>query len=350
MNEPASNIDAAAESSAAATSSSPVDIEALHANDPAAYERWKLTGEAPASDASAESSPATSAKEQTASTDAKAQVASEASAPGAVEPKPGTPEYKAKTKERMDAILEENRQLKARLESRDRVAVPEAKPKADPNAKIELKELIDNPNPTSDVLTDDAFFEQYPDARFTDYQLYLANHVVAKRDHARSESERQHQAVTERKERLDAFTARVSDPEFLKSVIELPLPVDFLPAGTVPSARNIVAQEIMHSENSKAMWQGLTQEDLATVDRMTDWAAVVRFCARLEARVTGEPVKAAAKPGTQSKTVSDAPAPGTEIGSKAKSPSDPIQAALEDDDFVKYRDLANAQEMAKFKK
>lgn len=309
-----------------------------------------MTGEAPV-DVKADSSSAAPATEQAASTEAiPAKSVSDADAPGQTEPKPGTPEYKAKTEKRFNEILEENKALKRKLEARDRVAEP-TKPKAatDPNAKPVLKDFLENVDPQSALLTEEQFFETFPDAAFVDLQRYILRHELASRDHAATQRDSQRQAEEQRSERIKTFAERAGDGAFLKTLAigedALPLPVELLEPGTAPSARNIVAQEIMVSEHGKAMWQSLTVEDLAAIDRMSDWASVVRFCARLESRVSGNPVKEAAKPAAPSKTVSDAPDPGTEIGSKAKSPSDPIAQALEDDDYVKYRDLANARDM-----
>jgi hypothetical protein len=346
--------DANAESSTAAKPSSSVNLDTL---SPEALQQWRLNGDESEGDASAESSAASSeSTDQTASTEATpSQVASDAAAPGDKEPKPETLEMKAETKKRFDALLAENAELKRRERERGKIAQPESKPKAatDPNAKPALKDFLENVDPQSALLTEEQFFETFPDAGFVDLQRYLVRHELASRDHAASQREAQRQVEEQREERIQTFAKRAGDGAFLKSLAigedALPLPVELLPPGTVPNARNIVAQEIMVSEHGTAMWQSLTVEDLATIDRMSDWASVVRFCARLESRVSGDATKAA-KPAAPSKTLSDAPDPGTQLGSKAKSPADPVEGAIASDDFLKFRELENEREMAAFRK
>lgn len=343
------NADANAASSAAADSiASPVNLDELSTEQLA---EWRLNGKV-SSEATKDpaSSTGTAATEQPASTDAKAQPASDAGAPGKATTTEKQPDdYKERTAKRFAELDGTIKDLRRQLSERNTVAEPKkAAPAAD--SKVDLKTVIEKPNPEQPLLPSEKFFEQFPDATWDEFQLYVVNHRLESRDHARRQADEQRQADEARESRIKGFVERISDPAFVETL--LPEVFDLVPAETLPpdvprTARNILAQEVMESEHAKELLQSLTLEDLAAVDALRTVPAVIRFVARLEARVAGSAAPAAKK-AAPSKTVSDAPAPGTTLGSKARTAANPVEQAIADDDFVKFRELENAREAREF--
>ena len=339
-----STLDAPAASSAADSSSSPVDLAALSHED---RQYWRLNGELPQAASPSASPTDTSATDRTGSTEPQAQPASDAGALNETGSKPEEIAYKAKTKERIDTLLKENAELKRLQAERDRAAAT-SKPAPSPAvsaASAPLPEFVENPSADQPLLKSEQFFAQFPEAEYEDFTRYAVNHALAVRDANQQRMQAQTRIEQARTERINAFVERASEPGFVEQLhpdVASLVPAEMLPAGSVPNARNVLAQEIMVSEHSKSMLKALSGDDLAAVDRLTDVASVIRFCARLEARVAGGVTPPAA---SSRATVSNAPAPGTTIGSKAKAAADPVESAIASDDFRTFRELENAREM-----
>ena len=350
MSSPAT-LDASAVSSAAPEPSSSVDLASLSSDQ---MQHWRLTGEVPSGASTPDSPAGTSETDPAASTEAQAPPASDAGTSDGQTRNTAEPEYKARTAKRIEELTgnirareERIRALEAELASARKPSTPEIAAPATPSASAaapaaNLADFVAHPPADQPALRSDQFFQQFPDADFDDYTRYSVNHALAARDLAVSRRESEARAAQARTERINTFVERASavaaslDPEVANLV-----PAELLPEGQTPNARNVLAQEIMLSENAGALLKGLTGADLAAVDRLTDVASVIRFVARLEARVAAAPA-AAALP----KRVSDAPAPTVEIGSRAKAPADPVEGAIAADDFQTFRELENKREIA----
>ena len=315
-------------------------------------QHWRLTGEVPSGASTPDSPAGTSETDPAASTEAQAPPASDAGTSDGQTRNTAEPEYKARTAKRIEELTggirareDRIRQLEQELEAARRPAKPEIAAPAKPaGTSVNLADFVTNPPADQPELRSTEFFEKFPDADFDDYTRYSVNHALAARDLAVSRRESEARAAQARTERINTFVERASavaaslDPEVANLV-----PAELLPEGQTPNARNVLAQEIMLSENAGALLKGLTGADLAAVDRLTDVASVIRFVARLEARVA-TPAKAAA--AALPKRVSDAPAPTVEIGSRAKAPADPVEGAIAADDFQTFRELENKREIA----
>lgn len=311
---------------------------------------WRLTGEVKSGASSPDSPAGPPETDPAASTEAQAPPASDAGTSDGQTRTTAEPEYKAKTAKRIEELTssirtreERIRALEAELSKRSasqpEIAAP-TKPATSPSVTLET--FVAHPPADEPVMRSEQFFQQFPDADFDHFTQYVMNHGLAARDLQAQRREAETRAAQARTERIEKFVERarevasVLDPE----VAEL-VPAELLPEGAQPNARNVLAQEIMLSENAGALLKGLTGADLAAVDRLTDVASVIRFVARLEARVAAAPA-AAALP----KRVSDAPHPTIEIGTKAKAPADPVEGAIAADDFQTFRELENKREIA----
>ena len=318
-------------------------------------QHWRLTGEVPSGASTPDSPAGTSETDPAASTEAQAPPASDAGTSDGQTRNTAEPEYKARTAKRIEELTgnirareERIRALEAELASARKPSTPEIAAPATPSASAaapaaNLADFVAHPPADQPALRSDQFFQQFPDADFDDFTRYSVNHTLAVRDAAAERQASEARAQQARTERINSFVERASEvASTLDPDVAALVPAELLPAGQAPTARNVLAQEIMLSENAKALLQGLTAADLAAVDRLTDVASVIRFCARLEARVA-TPAKAAA--AALPKRVSDAPAPTVEIGTRASAAADPVEGAIAADDFLAFRALENAREI-----
>ncbi len=337
----AATLDATPDSSpasVAASSSSTVDLDSLSG---AALDHWRLTGEIKTDAAAPVDSPATTdVEDRPASTEAK-EAASEAAAPN----KPESDDYKPKTEARIRQLLAERDEAR-REAAAAKAAQSTTKAPATASTAPSLESFIEQPPTDQPVLKEDAFFEQFPDASWADFGQYVTNRTIAvdrQRTEQRQQAERTQLA---QRERVESFAKRVPPDvaSALSPEVAALVPLDLLPPGTPGNQRNAFAQELIESEHGPALLAlvNAQPELLAQVDALTSREAVIRFTARLESRVATSETPAAAP----SKQVSDAPAPARTLGTRSKTPVDPIRAAIESDDFEAYRDAANAAEMA----
>lgn len=328
-----------AESSPAA--SPPFDLGTL---DAAQRQEWQLTGKLPepqpkteATEASPASSPADSTPaepvEQVASTEASSTAA----------PEPATPK-KSKADIRFQEILADRQRERERAEKAERrLAEIEAR-QTTPDAST-----ASSPASAKDFPGYDEWQQQHPDGPYEDYLLERFEHVQTQKQTI----QQQHAAAEAFKktasERTDAFTKRfhdaVSADETLPTRInpqlyELQTVDACLQSGKPVTALNAVAQEIVESPNAVKLLVHLSDhpDELAKLATLSP-AGVIRAMAKLDAQLESPAIP-------PRKTVSTAPALTTTLGSRPAVPGDPLKAAIESGDYLRFRDAANARDMA----
>lgn len=324
------------------------DLATLSVED---RDHWRLTGEiretpkpAPADvpepdpSASPAESPPAEPVEQAASTDASPEAASEPATPKPSDTHP-------KTEARIRELLAERHQERTRREALEREL-------ADLRASRTTKEDVPPaPSPASAFPGYDTWAEAHPDGSYDDYMLAKFEHVQSIK-----QTEAQQRAATERIEAersarvgafLQRFDAAVSvNPalrERLNPAIVALKPVDALQPGEPVSPLNAVAQEILESSAPDKLLVHLSEhpEELEALSRLSP-AGVIRRMAVLGAQLDTPAIP-------PPKTVSSAPAVTTTLGTRPAVPGDPVQSAIKSGDFSRYREAANAREIAALK-
>lgn len=323
-----------ADANPADSSPAPAPLAALSSAD---LKQWRVTGEKPsAADPSAEpsASPAASSEEQTASTDATPSAASE----------PAKGRGVTKRNAELDAEIEALQQkLKTRAELRAQLdqaqpAPSDAKPAAS--------------SPASEFPSFDDWMQSHPHDTYETYVRAAARFEAKQEFDARETARREADAAKQRddsaRSRLDSFTKRAqeaatADPTIRERIGRMGslVPVDALPPGQTIGPENVIAQECVVSPYGVQMAVYLNEhpEEFARLVSLEP-VDLVRAMGRLEARFEDAPARPALK------TVTDAPPPPPSIRPRATVPSDEIEAALAAGDFRRYKQLANARDIA----
>lgn len=329
--------------------------DVLAALSPAARESWRLTGELPSStppssDDTSASSPDAPAR-QAGSTDPQVPPASET----------GTTS-KPKTEDRFQTILrerrearEENERLRQRLAEVERKALETPASEKPAAAKpLSMDEVLRAPDVSRPALTEAEFFEQFPDAPYGAYARYAARYEIASSRQEDSRTQQQEQRQRTIAERHEAATRRwqkavEADPA-LSEVLEGPIgmlpTVDSLEPGQRPTAAHILGQELLMSEAAPQIASYLSEhpDEVQRILALPSFDGIIRAIGRLEARLTHS--ETASNTRQPVRTVTKAPAPPVTLGRKVEVPADEESSALSDGDFRRYRDAANARELA----
>ena len=329
-----------AESSPAPTTPRPaVDLGSL---SPEQRDEWRMTGNVPEpkaeetpdpSPSPAESAPAPPG-EQAASTDATSQAASEPAPP-----------KKSNADTRIKTLLAERHAERVKREAAERrLAEIEAR-QTTPDAKAA-------PSPASDGFQPfDAWQTEHPDGQYDDYLLDKFKHVQRSEREAEYRAATEQRIASERQTRVGAFLSRVDEAltanptmrDALNPEIVGLRPVDALEPGEPVTAENAIAQEIMESAMPVKVMAHLSEHPEVLEElRSLSPAGVIRRMAKIEASLESPAV-----PPT--KTVSSAPALTTTLGSRPAVPGDAVQSAIKAGDFSRYREAANAREIAAMK-
>lgn len=309
----------------------------------AQLDHWRLTGDVPSTDegpSEAESSPADSTPaepaEQAASTDAHPEAASE----------PAPPRKSRNADTRIPELLAERARERARADRLERELAQLRAPRQDATP------AAPSPAPGESFAAFDAYAAQHPDASYDDYLVAKFEHVQAQKQQ-RAQVERQRdvflQAATERQtgfqqRYFEALTADPHLPERIDPVLYDLKTVDAcLQQGEPVTALNAVAQEIVESPVAAKLLVHLSEhpDDLAALSRMSP-AAVIRNMAKLEAYMD---LPASPPP----KRITSAPAVTTTLGQRPAVPGDALERSKREGDYARYRDLANARDMASMK-
>jgi hypothetical protein len=113
-----------------------------------------------------------------------------------------------------------------------------------------------------------------------------------------------------------------------------------LQSGVPVTALNAVAQEIVESPSAVKLLVHLSEhpDELDALATLTP-AAVIRRMAKLEAQLDAPAIP-------PRKTVSTAPPLTTTLGTRPSVAGDPIDSAIKSGDYLRFRDAANARDMA----
>lgn len=337
-------------SETAAASPTPQDV--ISAMTPEARHQWKLTGELPTDSPTdsgtpdADSSPAAPAA-PVESTDSSIPPASE----------PGTPAKKTKLKARTEELDAEiaalNERLAQRAKLRDQLREPDPSPTrpsdaspaaSSPATVTPLETLLKTPDLSKPPLDDQEFFATYPQATISQLARYQARYESLS-------LQQEHSAQARVQTKIDTFVdrreaAKKANPQIMAEldprVTEL-APIDILPAGVQPGPLNLVAQEIIESDQPIEIMQYLSDhrdvfDRLAT---MTSRDAILREMGRIQAFV-GLPVSPSRV--VAPKTTTSAPAPSTTLGSRPTGTIDDVAAAVTAGDFGRYKAAQNERD------
>lgn len=301
----------------------------LDAMSSAERAHWRLTGEKPASttDAAAESSPAP-AGDQPASTDAPIQAASEPAKGKGV---------KARSAELDAEIAEMRDKLKLRASLREELArletppPPDATPAASSPATVPLSEILKRPDPRQPLMGDEAFFAAYPEASYGQYQVYATKYLLAEERMAAAEQTQQQQREHAWTQSVDAVRAEHPDYDTqIAALAEIP---------PTPASEALYAV-LTESGNARLAYHLATHiAETQRIARLSPAAALVEL-GKLDAQLSNP----ARTPSL--KTTTSAPPPPPSITNRATVPADEIEAALASGDFRRYKQLANARDIA----
>lgn len=340
--------DATAGSSPAAESTPQVEAvttavdQAVVAGDVSAYrEARRAERFGKPLDAKAESSPAQPV-EQAASTEVNADPASET----------GKPRKNAET--RVQELLAERNQLREKAERAERLERELAELRRTA-PQPDVKPAVSSPATAETFPSYDTYLQQHPDASYEDYIDARADFRADLRLKTAREQEvreRQQQELTKaQKERAEGFRQRIEavkaqDPAFIDSLsadVKALKPFDALLPGEQPTAFNAIAEEILSSPVAPQLMRHFTDhpEDLQRLGAMTP-TQLLKEMGKLEAKYADS-----AKPAPAPlKTVTDAPAPPTQLGTKPAAPADPVEAAVNSGDVAAFRAARLAQRTA----
>lgn len=341
-----------ADSSSAAEPAIP-DLASLSSEQRAS---WRQTGQFPSDSPTSDDSAATStasAAEQPASTDASTPAASDAATPDKPKGK-GLQTRHAQLDAEISGLQEKLRQraeLRKQLEEpASELAVSDVSRGSSPKPPA-LTEVLKSPDLTADPLNEETFFAQFPDATYGQYQRYLTRYEVLSERQAGEQQRYQQQAEQVRTGRVATFAERIgkaveATPALREKIAASPVnaftPLEHLPKGMRPGPENMVAQEVMTSEMAPALLAHFADhpDDLSEMLDKSP-AEIIRAIGRLEARLAPS-----GKPGPLPKTISSAPPPPPQVLSRASVPNDDLDGALAAGDFRRYKELANARDLA----
>lgn len=331
----------------------PLVSETVKGLDPAARAAWQLTGDLPGESSStdAASSPAEPA-EQATSTDARLPAASEpaTSTSPVNKSRPNADTRKAELQADIEALVKQRNSLKAELAAPRPQAPPDVAPVSSP-APVTLADTMARPDLSQPALTEQAFFQRFPDATYGEFTGYSIRHALASVELERRREA--HAATHEQTVRSHGMTfaerlatARAANPALaIDPALLAHAPTLTLPEGVAPRVENAIAQEVLTSDDPAALLEYWTAhpdeyQALLTINTPLELGKAI---GRLELKLTGQTAMPT-KPTV--KTVTSAPAPAQTLGSKPSAPADKVEAAIGRKDFRSYRDEMNRREVA----
>jgi hypothetical protein len=215
-----------------------------------------------------------------------------------------------------------------------------------------LQDTIAKPDVEKPSLTEEEFFQAFPDATYGQYGRYVARYeyAVLRAEDQREGQQRERETATEQtvrtySERLTA--AYQTSPNLKERLAASPvgqlIPIAVLPPGTPPTAWNHLAQDLIESELAGVLVAHLVDhpEELQRFGSLTE-AQVHREFGKLEARLSPA---TAGSPDPLS-TITKAPAPPTTLGSRTTDPGDPVTRAVREKDAGRYIEEMNKRELA----
>ena len=316
---------------------------------------WRLTGELPGTTEPADEADASPNVTPESLPGQPVEQAAEVAASTPPASKTGTPSKKSNAETRKAELNAEILALKA---DRDRLRAefeqlrttttqpPAVTPESRPDSPPDLAQTLSNPDPRQPMLSEESFWQQFPNATVGDFARYVARYELRAEAALRDE-------YSSRKSRIDPYFTRLEarkaeDPAYLDKIdvrVKSLVPVDLLPPGTRPNAGNIIAQAVVTSPQSLELMEHFSAhpEILDKLAGFPSAEAIVREVGRIESKLesskTATPAAPAALP------VSLAPPPHATLGSKPAQPADELAEAIRNGDFVRFRELQNRKEM-----
>jgi len=333
---------------------------------PEAHAHWKLTGEinpkasapppdAPHQDLADESAdPSTYAES---SPDKPVDQAHEIAWSQSAASEPATPKKKSNAETRIRELLAQTKAQEAEIARLK--AEPKPEPKADvtpavvaPSATPEPKSLaafVASPDLTKPRIDEVEFFAQFPDAKLADYQDYRENYAESRRSQQVQVEGRIGAIQSQFQSRLKAVqegNPKIWEtvPEELKTAKATGVTLD---ANAQRTAWNDMAREWALSEHADAFLEHFSAhpEDAHQIAGLPDERSVIAAMARLEARLTSEPVNP--QKAVRPRTTTSAPEPqGTTLGRRTTGVIDDAEGAIQRKDAGSYIAIMNRRESA----
>ncbi len=337
----------------APTDSSPVIVPAspvaLSDLTPQERQQWRKTGDKPArSDASADSDPTPHADSS------PAVPADPASATAPLIPSASEPDTPARKKQNAESRKAElDAEIQTRLSRRRQLDQEIAEHEARLTQVQPAREPV---TPAAPAAAADGFPElevwlELPGNESKGIGAYTQAAIAFDRERATREATIQQTKLTRRQ----AYDARLTagtkeDPEWRTKVAPELLalkPFDQLSPGEPLAIPNVLAQEIYEAPEPYALLRYLTdhpdvRQELLRLDAPYE---VIRRINRLSAQLA--PPVSSVVPAV--KTTTDAPPPPPALGSRAYAQDDEVLVAARSGDFRRYRDAANAADVARLK-
>lgn len=287
---------------------------------------WRKTGALPEPSkiaAAAESAPAEPVA-QAASTDATPEPASE----------PAKPAKGAKARSaELDAEIKElNEKLRIRAALREELE-QRTPPKEDAKPAASSPAPVEDDFPSFEVV-----LQAYPE---TTYERYLDA-----RSDFRADKRQQIALIRERSQAVVAEAVK-ADPTFGSKVspaVAALKPLEALAPGEPKTMLNELASLAMKSPLLPVLMIHFSEhpEELQRFASIPEKDDFKYEFGKLEGRLSSAPAQAAPQPKTQT----DAPLPGTTLGSKPATPGDPVLSAIRQHDTGAYIKEMNARELA----
>lgn len=292
---------------------------------------WRKTGALPEPSkiaAAADPAPAEPVA-QAASTDATPEPASE------------PVKKKANADTRVQELLADRAAERLRAERAER-ELQDLKAKSAPDAKP----AASSPAPTGSEFPEyDAYLAQHPGVPYEQYLDARSDFRLEQRFKADAAQREITSRVEQSRTRVaDAIKA---DPTFVSKLspeVQGLKPIEALRLDEPATALNALASEVLKSPLTPVLMLHFSEhpEDLARFGAIATPYEFMREFGKLEGQLSSAPAQAAPQPKTQT----DAPLPGTTLGSKPATPGDPVLSAIRQHDTGAYIKEMNARELA----
>jgi hypothetical protein len=341
-------------SDAVLTPAAPASSDVIGAMSDSDRHAWRMTGDIPKPDPAGTEPAHTSDVTQESSSAAPDAQAAEIAASQPPTSEAGTPKKhnaetrKAELNAEILALKAQRDALKSEVESSARrpTAPPDVKAESSPATQpVSLDSVIANPDVARPMLSEEAFYTQFPDASVGAYVRYAARY-----EHRLASFEQQQTQTLRSREAFYGETAAKVAAESPDIIAKLPpqllgaKPVDLLEPGEAPGPWNIAVHEILSSPEAGRLLAHLADHpDVAQkIGASRTQQETIRIIAQIEARLASAPVSPAAPAAIP---VSLAPPPPATLGKKPGQPADELADAVKTGDFARYRELQNNKDL-----
>lgn len=231
-------------------------------------------------------------------------------------------------------------------------------------------EAIKAPDVSRDMLTEEQFFEQFPEAPLSAYTRYAVSYDGAAERAAAQRTSDETQLTAAQQARADSFyqrvnAAKLADPTFAAKVsaeVRELRPFGALLPGQVGGPASVIAENLYDSPVVDKLMVHFSEhpEELRRLQQIPPEIAawpeaartrahiqlIVREIGKLEGRFASGAASTAAPAAPAPKTISDAPEAATTLGTRPHVAGDVKTVAIRKGDTGAYRELRRAERAA----